>query len=112
MHFILELLFNAAILVLLSKYMSSVHVKSFGTAVLVALVVAVLNATVGALLRFPLNLVTLFLLSFLVRLIVTAVMIKIADAFFEGFRVDGFKTALIIAVVLALAGALFSYIIR
>ncbi len=111
MNFILELLFNAAILLLLSKYMESVHVKSFGTAVLVALVVAILNATIGALLRFPLNLVTLFLLGFIVRLIVTAVMIKIADAFFSGFRVDGFRTALIVAVIMAIAGALFSYII-
>jgi putative membrane protein len=112
MNFILELLFNALVLLLLSRYMESVHVRSYGTAVGVALVVAILNATVGALLRFPLNLVTFFLLSFLVRLLVTAVMIKIADAFFSGFRVDGFRTALIIAVVLAIAGALFSYIIR
>jgi putative membrane protein len=112
MGFILELLFTALILLLLSKYMATVHVKNYGTAVAVALVVALLNATVGALLRFPLNLVTLFLLSFLVRLLVTAVMIKIADSFFDGFRVDNFRTALIMAVVLAVAGALFSYIIR
>lgn len=112
MNFILELLFNALVLLLLSRYMESVHVKSYGTAIGVALVVAILNATIGALLRFPLNLVTLFLLSFVVRLIVTAVMIKVADAFFSGFRVDGFRTALIIAVVLAIAGVLFSYIIR
>jgi putative membrane protein len=112
MNFILELLFNALVLLLLSRYMTSVHVKSYGTAVGVALVVAILNATVGALIRFPLNLVTLFLLSFIVRLLVTAVMIKIADALFAGFSVDGFKTALIVAAVLAIAGVLFSYIIR
>jgi uncharacterized membrane protein YvlD (DUF360 family) len=38
-------------------------------------------------------------------------MIKIADAIFSGFSVEGFKTALIMAVILAIAGALFSYII-
>lgn len=112
MNFILELLFNAFVLLLLSRYMSSVHVKSYGTAVGVALVVAILNATIGALIRFPLNLITLFLLSFLVRLFVTAIMIKIADALFSGFSVTSFKTALVIAVVLAIAGVLFSYIIR
>jgi putative membrane protein len=112
MGFILDLLFNALVLLLLSKYMSSVHVRNYGTAVGVALVVALLNATVGALIRFPLNLVTLFLLSFLVRLLVTAVMIKLADVFFTGFRVDSFRSALVMAVVLAIAGALFSYIIR
>ena len=112
MHFLLELLFDALVLLLLSKYMTSVHVKNYGTAVGVALVVALLNATVGALIRFPLNLVTLFLLGFLVRLLVTAIMIKIADSFFTGFRVDNFRAALIMAVVLAVAGALFSSIIR
>lgn len=112
MSFILELLFDALVLILLSRYMSSVHVKSYGTAVVVALVIAVLNATIGALIRFPLNLLTLFLLGFLVRLFVTALMIKLADAFLSGFRVDSFRAALIIAVVLALAGALFSYLVR
>ena len=108
----MELLFNALVVFMLSKYMTSVHVKSYGTAVGVALVVAILNATVGALIRFPLNLVTLFLLSFLVRLLVTAIMIKLADSFFSGFRVDSFRSALIMAVVLAVAGALFSYLVR
>lgn len=112
MNFILELLFNALVLLLLSRYMTTVHIRSYGTAVGVALVVALLNATVGALIRFPLNLVTLFLLSFVVRLFVTAVMIKIADALFSGFSVDGFRTALIVAVVLAIAGVLFAYVIR
>jgi putative membrane protein len=111
MNFIFELLFNALVILLLSRFMSTVHVKNYGTALGVAVVIAILNATIGALLRFPLNLVTLFLLSFVVRLIVTAVMIKIADAIFSGFSVEGFKTALIMAVILAIAGALFSYII-
>lgn len=112
MNFILELLFDALVLLVLSKSLSSVHVRSYGTAVGVALVVAVLNATIGMLIRFPLNLVTLFLLSFLVRLFVTAIMIKIADALFKGFSVDSFGTALLIAVVLAVAGVIFSYIVR
>ena len=111
MLFILELLFNAGVLLLLSKYMASVHVRSYGTAVAVAVVIALLNATIGAIIRFPLNLVTLFLLSFLVRLLVTAIMIKIADAFFSGFRVDSFRSALLMAVVLALAGVLFRMLI-
>lgn len=112
MGFLLDLLFSALVLLLLSKYMSTVHVRNYGTAVGVALVVALLNATVGALIRFPLNLVTLFLLGFLVRLLVTAIMIKLADVFFTGFRVDSFRSALLMAVVLAIAGALFSYIVR
>lgn len=111
MSFILEVLFDALILLLLAKYMTTVHVRNYGTAVGVVLAVALLNATIGAIIRFPLNLVTLFLLSFLVRLIVTALMIKLADVFFRGFQVDSFRSALIMAVVLALAGALFQMIV-
>jgi putative membrane protein len=111
MSFILEVLFDALILLLLAKYMTTVHVRNYGTAVGVVLVVALLNATIGALIRFPLNLVTLFLLSFLVRLIVTAIMIKLADVFFRGFTVDSFRAALIMAVVLALAGAFFQLVV-
>jgi putative membrane protein len=111
MGFILELLFNALILFLMARYMDKVHVRSYGTAVAVVLVIGILNATIGALLRFPLNLVTFFLLSFIVRLIVTALMIKLADMFFKGFNVRGFTTALIMAVILAVAGTIFSYLV-
>lgn len=111
MEFILEILFDAFVLLMLSRVMTSVHVKSYGTAVGVALVIALLNATIGALIRFPLNLFTLFLLSFLVRLIVTAIMIKIADVLFKDFEVRSFTTALIMALILAVASALFSLVI-
>ena len=109
MSWILQLLINAAILLLASKVMPTVKIKDFGTAVLVALVVGLLNATIGAILRFPLNLVTLFLLSFIIRLIVLAVMIKLADTFFSGFEVKSFGTAIILAVVMAIAGSLLSH---
>ncbi|MCW3114645.1 MAG: hypothetical protein JWR18_3041 [Segetibacter sp.] len=109
MSWILQLLINAAVLLLASKLMTTVKVRSFGTAVLVALVIGILNATIGALLRFPLNLFTLFLLSFFVRLIVLAIVIKIADKLFSGFEVASFTTAIILACIMAVAGSLLSY---
>jgi putative membrane protein len=110
MHLILQLLLNAAVLLLLAYLMPAVKVRIFGTAVAVALVIGILNATLGALIRFPLNLVTLWLLSFLVRLLVTAIIIRIVSGFFRGFEVKSFSTALIVAVVMAIAGTLFSYL--
>jgi putative membrane protein len=109
MNWILQLLINAGILVLAAKLMPSVKIKSFGTAVLVALVIGILNATIGALLRFPLNLLTLYLLSFFVRLIVLAIVIKIADKFFAGFEVRNFTTAVILACIMAVAGSLLTH---
>lgn len=108
MNFIIELLVNAGILFLLAYIMPSVTIKNYGTAILVALVIGILNATVGLLLRLPLNIVTLGLLSLVIRLLVTAVMIKIADKLFSGFEVKGFSPAIIIAVVIAIAGSILS----
>lgn len=109
MNWILQLLINAAVLLLASKIMPTVKIRSFGTAVLVALVIGILNASIGALLRLPLNLVTFFLLSFFVRLIVLAIVIKIADRLFSGFEVSSFTTAIILACIMAIAGSLLTY---
>src|SRR5688572_5546811 len=106
MEFIVNLLVSAGILMLMAYIMPQVTVKSFMTALGVALLVGILNATVGLLLRFPLNLVTFFLLGFLVRLIVTAFMIKLADKMMTNFNVDGFWTALVIAIALAAGSTL------
>jgi len=109
MGFILELLINAGVLFLLAYLMPSVTIKNYGTAIGVALVIGILNATVGFLLRIPLNIVTLGLLNFIVRLVVTAVVIKLADKLFTGFEVKGFGSALIIALVMALVGSLLYF---
>jgi putative membrane protein len=109
MNWILQLLLNAGVLLLVAKIMPSVKIKNFTTAILVALVIGLLNATIGFLIRLPLNIVTLGLLSFLVRLIVTAIVIKITDKFFSGFEVKNFTTAIILAIIMAIAGSLLTY---
>ena len=109
MNWILQLLLNAGVLLLAAKIMPSVKIRNFGTAVGVALVIGILNATIGFLLRLPLNLLTLGLLSFFVRLIVLAIVIKIADKFFSGFEVRSFTTAIILACIMAVVGSLLTY---
>lgn len=101
MNLILTLLINAAAIVLMSYILPTVIIRSYGTAILVALVVGLLNATVGIFLRFPLKMLTLGLLSSLIRILVTAVMIKVADKLFKGFELKGFMPAIIIALVIA-----------
>lgn len=111
MHFIILLLVEAAVLMLAARIMPQVEIKSYGKALLVALIIGILNATIGFLFRLPLNIITLGLLTFFVRLIVTAVVIKIVDKFMSSFNVKGFTTALILAFILALAGTLVNYIL-
>ncbi|WP_207425912.1 phage holin family protein [Pedobacter sp. SYSU D00535] len=108
MGFIVELLINGAILFALAFLLPAIKIRNYGTTVLVALVIGILNATVGFLLRLPLNIITLGLISFVVRLLVTAVVIKIADKLFSGFEVRGFTPAIIIALGMAIVGNLLS----
>ena len=106
MHFIINLLVSALVIFIIAYLMPSVTIKSFGTAIIVAILIGLLNATVGFLIRLPINLLTLGLLSFVVRLFVTAIVIKLVDKLVRGFEVKGFMPAIVMAVAIALAGTL------
>ena len=106
MDFIINLLVSAVVLIIMAYILPQVTIRSFLTALGVALLIGLLNATVGWLLRAIGNLFTLFLLSFFIRLIVTAIVIKIADKLVRGFEVRGFWPALLIAIALAIASTL------
>lgn len=106
MNLILHLLLDAAVIFGLAYVMPQITVKSFVTALIIAVVLGLLNFFVGWLIRFPLNLVSLFLLTGLVRIIVTALLLKLIDRFMDSFTIAGFWPALVIAVVVALAGTL------
>ena len=106
MDFIINLLISAGVLILMAYILPQVTIKSFLTALVVAILIGLLNATVGWLLRAVGNLFTLFLLSFIIKLVVTAIVIKIVDKLVSGFEVRGFWPALLIAIALALASTL------
>jgi putative membrane protein len=109
MNFILQLLLDAAILLGMAYLLPTVRIKNFTIAILVAVVIALLNVTVGFIVRLPLNIVTLGLLSFVIRLVVTALMIKLADIIFSDFEIKGFLPAVIIAVVMAVVGTVIHF---
>ncbi len=109
MSWILQLLIEAGVLLLLAYLHPGIKVKNFGTALGVALVIGILNATIGFLLRLPLNILTLGLLSFFVRLFVTAIVIWLTDKLFSGFELRSFGTAVLVAIVMAIVGTLLAY---
>lgn len=103
--FLLKILVNALVLMGGAYLLRGVTIQSFGTALLLAVVLALLNATVGSILDFvtaPINFITLGLFS----LVIDAFIIKIADWFLTGFRVKGFLWALLLAAIVAIANAL------
>lgn len=101
MQFIIQILINAAVIVGLAKLLPKIQVKNFGTALVAALAIAILNTLIGWLLRSTLNIVTLGLLTSIVQLVVTALLIKITDKLMSDFNVEGFLPALIIAISIA-----------
>ena len=106
MNFILHLLLDAAIIFGLAYLMPQIDVKNFGTAVLIAFLLGILNFFIGWIISFPLNLVTFFLLTGLVRLVVTALILKLIDKMLSSFTIHGFWPALLIAAVIAFVGGL------
>ena len=106
MNLILHLLLDAAVIFGLAYLMPQIDVKNFGTAILIAVLLGLLNFFIGWLIRFPLNLVTFFLLTGVVRIIVTAVLLKLIDSFLDSFTIVGFWPALVIALAVAVAGTL------
>jgi putative membrane protein len=78
-------------------------------ALIAALVIGLVNATLGLLLKiitFPLTILTLGLFWF----VINALMLELAAAFVRGFEVRGFVPALIGAVVLSLVSSVLQWI--
>lgn len=107
MRFILEILLTGLAIMFAAHLIPGVYVSSYGTAVIAGILLAVVNATIGLLLRiitFPLNVLTLGLVSF----IISVAMVFLVSNLLDGFKVHGFIHACIFAVILAVAKMIFN----
>lgn len=101
MTFILRILLTAVVVVFLAKFLPGVTVAGYFTAIVVALVLALLNLIVKPiliLLTLPVTILTFGL--FLI--VINAVIILLADAFVDGFAVSGFWIAVLFSVLLSI----------
>lgn len=113
---LVHLVVDALVLVIAAKAMSSVYVRSFGTAVWVAILIGVISFLIGWLLTLVLNIATLGIfyftgLGFIIRIIVNAIVIEIVDQVSKGFNTKGFTPSLILAIIIALVGAIVDYLL-
>ncbi len=109
MNFIIRILITAAVAWGLSSLLSGVHVADFKTALIFAVVLAVLNAIVRpilALLTLPITLITLGLWLF----VLNAIIILIADRFIDGIKIDGILWAIIFSLLLSVLSSILSAI--
>jgi putative membrane protein len=100
---------SAVLLLVVSRVVPGFAVTSFGAALIAALVIGFVNATLGLLLKvltFPLSIVTfgIFLL------VINALMLLLSAHFVPGFLVHGFAPAFWAAVLLALLHLLVRWI--
>jgi putative membrane protein len=96
---------------LVSYIVPGVVVRGFVAALLAALAIGFVNATVGALLKivtFPLTVLTLGLFW----LVINALMLKLASALVPGFEVHGFSAAFLGAIVLSLVNILLRWLVN
>ena len=109
MSFLVRILTTTLAILLVTKLMPGVSVDSVYTAIILAMVLAVLNVFVKPVLIFFTLPITIFTLG-LFLLVINALMILIASHLVEGFKVHGFWSALFFSIVLSLVVSLFDKI--
>lgn len=110
MNLIIRLLITAVVAFFLTKILSGVHIDGFATALIFAIVLAVLNMIVTPILKIlglPLTIITLGLFS----LVINALVILIADYFIDGMNIDGFWWAFLFSIALSVITSLLDSVI-
>ncbi len=106
MKLIIEILLMGAAVALAAFLIPGVEVSGFLSAIIAGILIALANATIGTILRlltFPINILTLGIMSF----IITVLMVLLVDSLMDGFNTSGFFAALLFAIVLALIKMVF-----
>lgn len=108
-HLLVKWVLSAISLLIVAYVVPGFHVRSFGSALIAAIVIGLVNGTLGAILRFftwPLRILTLGLLTW----VISAAMILLSSKLVGGFEVDGFFAAMIGSLALAVVNAILAAI--
>ena len=98
---LLHWLISTISLLIVTYIIPGIQVRGLGTALIAAIVIGLINATLGLVLKvltFPLTLLTLGLFWF----VINALMLQLASFLVPGFFVSGFWSAFFGAIVLSL----------
>ncbi len=110
MRHLINWLLSAMAVWVVAHFVPGFHVGGAGAALIAALVIGLVNATLGALLKIitlPLTVLTLGIVWF----VINALMLELASALLSpAFRVDTFASAFWGAIVLSLVNMLFRWL--
>ncbi|MFI5113544.1 MAG: phage holin family protein [Terriglobales bacterium] len=110
MRLLLNWLLSALAVWIVAHFVPGISVSGPTAALIAALAIGFINATVGALLKiltFPLTVLTLGLFWF----VINAAMLKLAAVLVPGFEVHGFFAAFVGAIVLSVVSSLLHWLI-
>jgi putative membrane protein len=99
MRILIHILVSAVAVYVTARLLPGVHLAGFGTAIVAAVVLGLVNAVVRPILfvlTLPINILTLGLFT----LVIVGGCVELAARLVPGFRVDGFWWALAFAAVL------------
>lgn len=105
MEFLLTIIINAVAVWLGAQFLRGVEVTDFSRAVIIGLVLAVLNATLGSFLDWistPVRWITLGLFSF----VVDAIILMVTDYFLKGLKITNFWWALALAIIVGVVNSI------
>ena len=100
-YWILHWLLSGVALLIVAQILPGIQVDGFGSALIAALMIGLVSATVGLILKIillPFIIVTLGIVYFLIN----GLMLKLASELVPGFRVNGCLTAVIGSILLTL----------
>jgi putative membrane protein len=107
---LIKLLILSVTVFLVSQWHPKIKIKSFGTALIVAIVLSIANLTLGWVLRllaFPLTVLTLGLFNF----VIFAFLLWLTDMFVNDFKIDGFNQTVIAAVIISVLNWLLNWVV-
>lgn len=105
MKLLFRILITSILVLILSHFMTGVHVAGFTTALIVAVVLGLLNVFIKPiliLLTLPITFITLGLFL----LVINALIILLCDNIVGGFTVDSFFTAFLFSIILSVSQSL------
>ena len=106
MRIIIEILLMGIAVAVAAYLLPGVSVEGFWSAIIAGVLIALANATIGTILRiltFPINFLTLGLMSF----IITVLMVLLVDNLMDSFNTNGFLSALLFALLLSVLNMIF-----
>jgi putative membrane protein len=109
-YWIVHWLVSGAALLIVAKILPGIEIEGFGAALLAALVIGLVSATVGLVLKIvllPFILLSLGVIYFLIN----GLMLKVASEFVPGFRVIGCLPAVFGSILLTIVDYALSRVI-